>query len=200
MRAFKKIHTIYSYVHHETDEEQFHHRPDIDPAFKKFTELKKMDQATFNKHFNEMFENVYVRDEDGYADWLKSDEAIYDKNDLESSRKKALALTVNKELEAADRSQIYSDVKDAHTNSVIALDHERLYREKAKFKSVDDYKRHRAETEGKALPEKECLSQLQNQQDRESREAIALSFSYVQREEEIKRKQKEYYSKYLMIK
>jgi hypothetical protein len=199
MRAFKKIQTIYSYIHHETDEEKFHQRPDVDPAFKKFVDMKKMDKETFIQHFNEMFEKVYIREEDGYAEWLKSDEAIYDKNDLESSRKKAMALTVEKELETADRLQIYSDVKDAHTNSVIALDHEKLYREKPKFKTVEEYQRYRVATQGEALSEKESRSQLQKQHVKESHEAIALSFSLLQREEEIKRKQKDYYSKYLMI-
>ena len=34
-----------------------------------------------------MFENVYIKEnEDGYDNWLKSDEGIYDKNDLEGSK------------------------------------------------------------------------------------------------------------------
>lgn len=203
MRAFEKINTIYSYVHHETDVNHFHHEPDVDSTFKKFTELKKLNKSEFIKTFNEMFETVYVRDDEGYADWLKSDEAIYDKNDLESSRKQAMravALTATTDILSADAVSPYSDLKDAHTNSVIALDQDKLYREKLKFKTVEEYQRHRVETQGKALSEKESRSQLEELHAKESHEAIALSYSYLQKEEETKRKQREYNSKYLMIK
>ena len=39
-------------------------------------------------NFNEMFNNIHIKDDEGYEEWLKSEEDIYDKDDIEKSRKK----------------------------------------------------------------------------------------------------------------
>ena len=84
-----------------------------------------------------MFENVYINDNDeGYDNWLKSDEGIYNKNDLEGSRKKAIkeqSLMKKEELQEVGGSyDAFSklkcfDVKESHNNSIFAYDVEEEY-------------------------------------------------------------------------
>ena len=45
------------------------------------------DYKEFTKEFNKMFEQVYISENgDGYSEWLKSEDGIYNKDDLEQSR------------------------------------------------------------------------------------------------------------------
>jgi DNA phosphorothioation-dependent restriction protein DptG len=74
----------YAYIHHETEESNFKEH-EVDNTFKEFIEKKgytpSKNKEMYLKYFNEMFENVHIKDDDGYTEWLKSEEGIYDKND-----------------------------------------------------------------------------------------------------------------------
>jgi hypothetical protein len=203
---YEKLVKIYSYIHHETNEDNLKKEVEIDISFKTFIEKNNIhpvkDKEKYLKHFNEMFENIYLKEDDGHEEWLKSEET-YDKDDLEGSRKKLIEKNalVKIEIEGASLSEInkYYDVKDAHTNSIIGLDQEKLFSERLKFKTVDEYQRHRQQTKGSLLGEKESLKKLEEEEIKQNMKAIDLSYKYMKQEEIMQTKKKEYISKYLLL-
>jgi hypothetical protein len=204
--VYEKLIKIYSYIHHETNEDNLKKEVEIDNSFKKFIEKNNIhpvkDKEKYLKHFNEMFENIYSKDDDGHEDWLKT-EPDYDKDDLEGSRKKLIEKNalVKIEIEGTSLSELskYFDVKEAHTNSIIGLDHEKIFNEQPKFKTVDEYQRHRHLTKGIVLGEKESLKKLEQDEMLQNTKAIDLSYKYMKQEELIENRKKEYISKYLLL-
>lgn len=202
---YEKLLKIYSYIHHETNEDNLKKSVEIDVSFKTFIEKNNIhpvkDKERYLKHFNDMFENIYIKDDDGHAEWLKSDET-YDKDDLEGSRKKLIEQNalIHIEIEGTSFSEInkYFDVKDAHTNSIIGLDQDKLFNQLPKFKTVDEYQRFRKDT-GPILGEKESLKKLECDEMKQNMKAIDLSYKYMKQEEIMQTKHKEYVSKYLLL-
>jgi len=200
--AYEKLCQTYAYIHHETDENNFKEH-DIDSAFKEFIEKNgytpTKNKAMYLKYFNEMFENVHLKEDDGHQEWLKSDEGIFDKDDLEKSRKNVINSIVQvATVDAGSFGNYYSDVKEAHMNTVIGIDQQKIYNDTSKFKNVDELQRHRADI-GKALPEKESLKQIAEKEEREKRDAIQQSYEWLKKEEEMKTRNKNYISKFLML-
>jgi hypothetical protein len=148
-----------------------------------------------------MFENIYLKDDEGHEQWLKSEET-YDKDDLEGSRKKLIEQNalIKIEIEGISFSEMnkYFDVKEAHTNSIIGLDQDKLFNERPKFKTVDEYQRYRKDT-GPILGEKESLKKLEQDEINQNMKAIDLSYKYMKQEEIMQTKHKEYVSKYLLL-
>jgi hypothetical protein len=204
--AYDKLLQIYGYIHHELDENNFKSE-DIDATFKNFIESKgftpSKNHKMYLKHFNDMFDNVHIKDSDeGYEEWLKSNKDMYDKDDLEKSRKTLLTSTgiikIEQIVTSNEFNSSYSDLKDAHLNTIIGLDQEKLYREKQKFNSVEEYRRHRTNV-GEMLNEKESLKQIKEIELLEKNKAIELSYQLLKQEEEIKKRTREYVSKFLML-
>ena len=204
--AYEKLLQIYGYIHHELDENNFKSE-DIDTTFKNFIESKGFTPSNnhkmYLKHFNEMFDNVHIKETgEGYEEWLKSNKDMYDKDDLEKSRKTLLNSTglikIEQIVTSNEINSSYSDLKDAHLNTIIGLDQEKLYREKQKFNSVEEYRRHRTNI-GEMLSEKDSLKQIKEIELLEKNKAIELSYQLLKQEEEIKKRTREYVSKFLML-
>ncbi len=204
--AYEKLTQIYGYIHHETKEENFKSH-DIDTTFKEFIEKKgytpKNNPEMYSKHFNQMFDNVHIKeDADGYQDWLKSDDDLYDKDDLEKSRKKLISansLIKVSCIEAASSNNQYSDLKEAHVNTIIGLDKDQVYKDMPKFKTVNEYELYRQRNMSEGLSEKESLQYISDIEAAEKKQAVEMSYNLLKREEEMKRKQKEFNSRFLML-
>jgi hypothetical protein len=205
--VYEKLVKIYSYIHHETNEDNLKKEVEIDRSFKTFIEKNNIhpvkDKEKYLKHFNEMFENIYLKDDDGHEEWLKKTDPDYDKDDLEGSRRKLIEKNalVKIEIEGASLSDVskFFDVKEAHTNSIIGLDQDKLFNDRPKFKTVDEYQRYRQSTKGIVLGEKESLKKLEQDEMAQNRKAIDLSYKYMKQEEIIETKKREYVSKYLLL-
>jgi hypothetical protein len=200
--AYEKLCQTYGYVHHETDESNFKEH-EVDSTFKEFIEKKgytpSKNKEMYLKYFNEMFENVHIKDDDGYTEWLKSEEGIYDKNDLEKSRKKLMGdIVAVKTVDSGTFGNYYSDVKEAHLNTIIGVDEAKLYGETKKFKSVEELQRHRADI-GQMLSERDSLQQIKEKEDAAKKESIQQSYEWLKKEEEMKHRNKNYVSKFLML-
>ena len=83
-------------------------------------------------------------------------------------------------------------------NTIIGIDQDKLYGEKKKFKSVEELQRHRADI-GKLLSEQESLQQLKEKEENEKKESIHQSYEWLKKEEEMKSRNKNYVSKFLML-
>jgi len=152
----------------------------------------------FQKKFNEVFENVNIKDETGHGDWIKSEKDMYDKDDLEGSRKKAMQLVVKEEVKSYVEAE-NNDLKDVYTNTVLSIDKDKVFNETRRFKTVEEYQRHRKETMGKPLSKEEAEEILRQQQHTEHKSAVTMSYELLKKTEESNKKFKEYCSKFLMI-
>jgi hypothetical protein len=93
----------------------------------------------------------------------------------------------------------YSDLKEAHINTIIGLDKDALYKEKPQFKTVTEYEIYRQKNMGEKLSEKESLKIIYEKEELEKKQALELSYQLLKNEEEMKKKHREYVSKFLMI-
>jgi len=206
---YENLLKIYSYIHHETNEDVFKKEIEIDTSFKTFIEKNNINpvknKEKYLKHFNEMFENIYLKNDEeeyGHDEWLKSQKEMYDMNDLEGSRKKLINQNslIKIEIEGINfKFDKFSDVKEAHTNSIIGLDQEKLFKEKPKFNSIDEYQKYRELNKGVAMSESDALKKINNDENIQKMKAIEQSYSYMKKEEIMNKKKNEYISKFLLL-
>ena len=214
-KMFKKVEQIYNYTHHETNIYNYKKEIDVDDHFKKYLEQNNIDPKknykVFSREFNKMFENVYINDNDeGYENWLKSDEGIYNKNDLEGSRKKAIkeqSLMKKEELQEVGGSyDAFSklkcfDVKESHNNSIFAYDVEEEYRKKPKFNSVQEYQQFMAKEDEKNQPIglNQSKALLHKREEMLHNQAKHLAFEKMNRSNNMNNKYNSYISQYLKL-
>jgi len=87
----------------------------------------------------------------------------------------------------------YTDLKQAYVESVIPVT-EDDYNKIQKFKSVDEYKRHREREQMNPLSKEEAVRRLYNENKKADEESAALAFYYAQQEERNKRNQESFWS------
>lgn len=203
--AYEKLCVIYKFISHEAKREEH----DNDETFKDYIEKHNIhkDPKKFSKHFNHMFEKIYVQSEkekDGYGQWLTSSDDLYDKDNLEKSRKQLLQnqmIKKNEHLDTFDLKQTsYSDLKEAHINSIIGIDADEELKSKIQFKSVQQYEQYRHEQRGHVKNEHESKEMLQQQYKKDTLDSLQLAYEYKKQEDEFKKNQQNYNSRYLRLK
>lgn len=198
--AYKKIETIYYYTRKNTKYTK--QDIDIDQSFKQYVDKKGYKKEEFLKHFNHMFVNVHVPQQDetyGYESWMKSNDDFYDKNNIDVSRRTILKeLMVMKEPVPETSFDRYADLKEAHKNPVFTVDEERVLREKPQFKSVQAYEQHRSISID--IPtETESREKLQADYKKHTHDSLKLAYEYKEREEQIERRQKDYNARFFKL-
>ena len=174
--AYKIIYEIWEFKNKSEKDEKAIASESFEMSESQKTVLDKTIKAQktakeFNEWFNKEFDKVNVmkdEDENGYGNWLKSDDDVSLSNNLDEldRKKRHLSLMVHKNVNemtsncrsgsnlAGDAPETYcsdvfsnlqyEDLHRAHTESVIPVTNEDFDRVQ-KFNSVDEYKRHRAE-------------------------------------------------------
>ena len=211
-KMYYKIEEIYNYTHHSTNEEDFKRTIDIETHFKDYLERKNIDPTKnykeFSKEFNKMFESVYINNNNnGHGDWLKSDEDLYDKDNLENSRKKLVSnqLTKLNEIEEVglqSKQALYSyDVKETHSKPIIAMDIENVYQKTPKYKSVQEYQQHLSQEDKKNIPinSKQSEEFLKQKEQLLNEQSKQLAYEHLKLLEKTNNKYNNYISKYLSI-
>jgi hypothetical protein len=87
----------------------------------------------------------------------------------------------------------YTDLRQAYVESVIPVT-EDDYKKVEKFKSVDEYRRHRDNIDTKPLSKEEGLRQLYQQDREKNEESAALAFYYAQQSEKAKKNNDNFWS------
>jgi len=201
--AYHKLETIFEFInrHEKTvKQEKSYHMEELgEKGFYKYCQKKGLKDKEFHKVFNEVFENVYLEEKDGHGEWLKTEEGIYDKSDLEGSRKKAMSLVVVdhgiKTLQEIDNR----DIKEAYVQSVLPIDANRVFEETAKFNTVEEYQRHQAKYTTKPVSTDVGVKILREKEAEEYKSSLHLSYELLKKSESQTTKMREYYSKFLRI-
>jgi hypothetical protein len=200
--AYLKLEQVYEFINrHQKDvvSNTYHTEELGQKGFYEYCKKKGIKEKELHTLFNEVFENVYIQDKDGYGDWLKSEEGIYDKADLEGSRKKAMALVVvDKELKTLQEVDD-KDIRTVYTQSILPIDAEKVYKETPHFKSVEEYQRHRAHTKTTPVAKEEAVKILKESAQTEYKTSLHLSYEILKKNESQAHKMKDYYSKFLRI-
>jgi curved DNA-binding protein CbpA len=87
----------------------------------------------------------------------------------------------------------YTDLRQAYVESVIPVT-EDDYNKMQKFNSIDEYKRHRDNTNATPLSKEEAMRQLYNQNKQKDEESAALAFYYAQQSEKVKKNENDFWS------
>jgi hypothetical protein len=87
----------------------------------------------------------------------------------------------------------YTDLRQAYVESVIPVT-EDDYNKVHKFKSIDEYKRHRESVNTTPLSKEEAMRQLYQQDKQKNEESAALAFYYAQQSEKAKKNTDNFWS------
>jgi curved DNA-binding protein CbpA len=87
----------------------------------------------------------------------------------------------------------YTDLRQAYAESVIPVT-EDDYNKVKKFKSIDEYKRHRESVNTNPLNKEEAMKQLYLQNKQNDEESAALAFYYAQQSEKAQKNQETFWS------
>jgi hypothetical protein len=87
----------------------------------------------------------------------------------------------------------YTDLRQAYAESVIPVTEED-FNKVQKFKSMDEYKRHREMTNTTPLSKEDALRQLYHQEKQKNEESAALAFYYAQQSEKAKKNDSEFWA------
>ena len=203
LEAYKKLVILYNHIKHETNVEAFDTQ-ECDSSFKDYVEKHGYKDKEFLKHFNHMFENVHIKtneEEKGYETWLKSTEDYYDKDNIEKSRKTLINTLVKCDEPKAENvfGNTYYDLKEAHKNTIIAIDEQEVLKEKPKYKNVHEYEQHRKSSLGNIKTTDESKKILQQEYKQNTHASLKLAYEYKQRQEQMELRQKEYNSRFFTI-
>ena len=160
---------------------------DKEEAAKAFTST-----STFNAKFNELFEQYYIQDTDGYGDWLKSSEDL--DVSYEDRKQESRSLTVSK-IESAS-TPAYSDLKRVYTvDSVIGVS-ESDYT--PSYKTLESMK-HERSVRIQPLQQNESQRILKEEADEDERLASERAFKLMQQVEVNQKQQVSFWGQLLKL-
>ena len=154
-----------------------------------------------------MFDHVYIKEENGYGDWLKSKDDFYDKDNLEESRKKIIQnkLTTVTEIEEVGlepTQQLYAfDIKETHGKPIMDMDINEVYEQKPKFQNVHEYQQFLTKQDEQNMPTNLQQSQdfLKYKEDLLNLQSKKMAYQHMKQKENTDEKYKHYISTYLSL-
>ncbi len=148
----------------------------------------------FNQEFNTLFDTLFIKDDDGYGDWLKSND------DLDVSfkeRKQQSRAIITSTIEAANHVSKYSDLKQVYTSDTVMGVSEEDYTQR--YKNVQELKQIRNSQKLTPLDQKTAEQMIQHEHDLESKQATERAFKLLQQEEVNKKQQQSFWSHLLKL-
>jgi hypothetical protein len=147
----------------------------------------------FNQEFNKLFDTLYIKDDDGYGDWLKSNDDL----DIPyKDRKQMSRALITSTIEAANHSSSFSDLKQVYTTDTVMGVSEEDYR--PTYKNIQELKEAR-NTKLVPLDQKTALQMIEHEHELESKQATERAFRLLQQEEINKKQQQTFWSSLLKL-
>jgi hypothetical protein len=147
---------------------------------------------SFSKEFNTLFDSLYRKEEDGYGDWLQSNEDL--DQSFEERKKQSRAMVVSS-IDAAN-TPYYSDLKSVYTVDTVIGVSEADYRRG--FGTVEELKQDRSK-QITPLERGQAEQLLSRQEEEESRLATERAFRLLQEEKVNQKKEQTFWSKLLRL-
>ena len=150
------------------------------------------DNPKFNVEFNQLFETLYTKDDDGHGEWLKSTDDLDVSYDTRKQQSRAIVIS---NIESANTPH-YSDLKSVYTTDTVMGVSEDDYR--ATYKTVEQLKQARAQTIV-PIQRDEAERALASQYETESIAATERSFRLLQEEQYNQKQQQLFWGKLLKL-
>jgi hypothetical protein len=210
LKMYHKLEEIHNYTNNDKNIKNLTAQHEVNDHFKKYLHFKKIDPVEnykeFSKEFNKMFENVYISENNnGYSEWLKSDDEMYDKNNLEKSRRRA----INKNMELVEVKNIeevgenistqHSDIKECYSNLFFSFDVNKEFEKKKKFKNVQEYQMYVSQEDNTPLDKMNSLKYFEKNEQSLNNSAKIIAFNSIKNKESMEKKYKDYISNYLKL-
>lgn len=172
---------------------------------------KLKDSKQFNEKFNKLFDEYYIKKEDGYGDWLKQNTESMSYTELKKqSRDLALHNNIKSNYKYGNYSELddnssytndnYMDIKEAYTTgSVIGVDEHLDFDKVKKYKSVEELKQDRS-LNIRPLSVKESEQLLYKQHEEENAQSIQMIYDLNVEYEKNVNNQNNFWSKFLSLK
>jgi hypothetical protein len=201
--AYEKLEQVFEFINRHPkksmQQRTYQNEELLQQGFYEYCQKHGLKDRAFQKTFNEVFEKVYLSDDTGYGEWLKSEEGVYEKGNLEGSRVKAMSLiVVDKELKTLQEVDPH-DVKDAYLHSVLPIQAEKVYQETPRFSTVEEYQRHQAKSLGPPIPTKDAERLLRDKEQHEYKTSLQMSYDLLKKTENQTKRMKEVYSQFLKL-
>lgn len=162
----------------------------LEDSDKRLLAKKFNDHESFSKEFNRLFESLYLKEEDGYGDWLKSEEEA---PSFDVMKQQSRAMVVSNV--SASNTPYFSDLKSVYTvDSVIGVS-EQDYRKRG---SLEEMKQERG-VALTPLSREEAERVLVEQEEEEGRLATERAFRFLQEEKVNAKKQQSFWSTLLKL-
>lgn len=229
-KAYKLLHGVYEFqnksIKKQNKQEDFFNESNkviLDNMFEKNKDFK--DPKNFNQWFNTSFEKhrTETPNEQGYGDWLKSDEGFINVNEtvtkgnmndiIEQKKKQVQALTVYTGISDMQSSMLgaslldgsgdfsteeYTDLRQAYTQTLIPVTNED-WEKTQKFNNVNEYKSHRDKVDITPITPSEANRKLHQQSREANQQSAALAFKYAKEAEKVKKNQQGFWSELKQI-
>lgn len=223
-KAYKRLYSIYDFQNKSNnksykDQDFFDesNRTVLDSMFEKNKSFK--DSKNFNTWFNNAFEKHRLENpiEQGYGDWLKSDEGIININEnvtkgnmneiFEQKKKQIQSLTVYQGISESFSSTLggsllndnsnfssdnYTDLRQAYTETLIPVtmeDYERM----PKYNNFQEYKMKRDSIDTTPISKEQGERILYRKEEDMDKQSAALAFKYAKEAELAKQKQQAFW-------
>lgn len=231
--AYKKLFGIYQFQNKSNNKSLTDRKSTIEKERELIlnTFIKKnnlTEQKDFNAWFNTEFEKQNFQDkmDDGYEEWLKSEENIINEdlenkslqekfhslkqktivkydgvvNSLESNTLGGFLLedTENFGSGLFSSGLIYNDLKEAYSNTLIPI-HEDVLHNTKRFNNVNEYRDFRNSQTFKPLTEKEALEVFTNEEKRQDENSIKIAYRLAQECDENRKKNENIWGKMKQI-
>jgi hypothetical protein len=220
--AYKRLYSVYEFQNKSSKKNVNleDHNPDennrlLDSMFQRNDKLK--DTKNFNVWFNAQFEKRKVGDtnENGYGEWLKSDEGIYDvgivsksnmSQEFEKQKKHIQTLTVSSGVNDSTfglcgatllgeqdnyTSEGFTDLRQAYVESVIPVTQDD-YNNRTKYRNIEELKSER--TNDKPLDKASAMKQLYEQNQKQDKDSAAIAYYYAQQTEQALKNNKSFWA------
>jgi len=162
----------------------------LEDSDKRILAQKFTDQKTFSQEFNRLFDTLYLKEEDGYGDWLKSEEEAPSFEDRKQQSRSMVVSTIS-----SANTPYYSDLKSVYTfDSVIGVSEED-YRKRG---TLEELKQERSAML-KPLTRDEAERILEEEEAEEGRLATERAFRFLQEEKVNEKKQQSFWGSLLKL-
>lgn len=146
----------------------------------------------FNKEFNQLFDTLYTKEDDGHGDWFKSAEDLDLSYDQRKQQSRAMVIS---SIEAANTPH-FSDLKNVYTVDTVLGVSEEDYR--STYKTVEELKQVRSQNII-PLQREEAERSLAHDQERESVAATERAYRLLQEEQFNRKQQQVFWGKLLKL-
>lgn len=217
--AYKRLQFIYEFQNKSTNKKLNREEYELSDDNKYILDKLTKDPKSFNQYFNKAFEKHNKKSNDGYGEWLKSNEGFLNINQnvtlqnmnqvFETSKKQIQAIIpydgiVNElvspsfgasSLSGDDNhsSSYYTDLKQAYTQTLIPVSQED-YNSIKKYENVNAYKKHRDQTDITPINKLEAEQILYKKHRKDEVESMALAHKYAMEAQKVQNQQKSFWA------